>query len=110
MRLDQYYSSYLIRKYDYSTFSHTVIDTIFDFFDDFSAGETPDPIPTSEVKACSADDSATFGGVKVGRCRETLKSPIPENIEGWGSLLLWNYNTDLLFIPISRTKFGLNRG
>ena len=47
----------------------------FWFFDDYSAGETPDPIPTSEVKACSADDSAFFECVKVGRCREPLKEP-----------------------------------
>ena len=75
MRLDQYYSNFSTHSELLSFFPIFVNDMIFDFFDDFSAGDTPDPIPTSEVKACSADDSAFFEGVKVGRCRETLESP-----------------------------------
>ena len=36
---------------------------------DYGGGETPDPIPNSEVKSSCADGTAALGGGRVGRCR-----------------------------------------
>ena len=44
-----------------------LIKRVISFPGDYSEGETPDPIPNSEVKPFSADDTATGG--KVGRCQ-----------------------------------------
>ena len=46
-------------------------------FGSFSGGETPVPIPTTEVKPTSADGSQDFITLaRVGHCRFMLKPPL----------------------------------
>ena len=40
-----------------------------------SKWEPPDPIPNSEVKLLSADDSVGFPHVKVGHCQALIPNP-----------------------------------
>lgn len=40
-----------------------------------SKREPPDPIPNSEVKLLSADDSVGFPHVKVGHCQAFILNP-----------------------------------
>ena len=39
----------------------------------------PDPIPNSEVKLLSADDSVGFLHVKVGHCQAFIQNPVGES-------------------------------
>ena len=53
----------------------------------YSEWVPPEPIPNSEVKTLSADDSAGFPRVKVGHC-QAYKSPPPGTNVSGGFILL----------------------
>ena len=44
---------------------------------DHSEREPPDPIPNSEVKPLSADDSVAVCHAKVGNCQALISKPRP---------------------------------
>ena len=50
-----------------------------------SEWEPPDPIPNSEVKLLSANDSVRSPHAKVGHCQDFITNPI--QVTGWGFLL-----------------------
>ena len=54
----------------------------------------PDPIPNSEVKTHSADDSVGPPHVKVGHCQVLFVKPLPL-LDGRG-FLLWGYSRFVL--------------
>jgi hypothetical protein len=45
--------------------------------------EPPDPIPNSEVKQLSADDSVGLPHVKVGHCQASNTKPLPDSGRGF---------------------------
>ena len=49
--------------------------------------EPPDPIPNSEVKPLSADDSVGSPHVKVGHCQVYIRSPMLNRV--WGFFIAW---------------------
>jgi hypothetical protein len=54
---------------------------------DHSEREPPDPIPNSEVKPLSADDSVAVCHAKVGNCQALISKPRPYSL---GFFLLAN--------------------
>ena len=69
MRLD--HTSYLSFGERIIADDDSVLGCVF-FSGGHSAGETPDPIPNSEAKPCSADGTAPLRCGRVGRRREVL--------------------------------------
>ena len=47
---------------------------------DHSEREPPDPIPNSEVKPLSADDSVAVCHAKVGNCQALISKPKPKRL------------------------------
>jgi hypothetical protein len=45
----------------------------------FSGGETPVPIPNTEVKPSSADGTSHVLSGRVGRCRDLKMNPAPDS-------------------------------
>jgi hypothetical protein len=56
-----------------------------------SEREPPDPIPNSEVKLLSADDSVVFHHAKVGHCQAF--NPKPREPKAHGVFLYWQWTT-----------------
>ena len=48
-----------------------------------SKREPPDPIPNSEVKLLSADDSVGLPHVKVGHCQAFIQNPCSHRLQGF---------------------------
>jgi hypothetical protein len=62
---------------NFSEFAVLVVtrDAATSFPGGHSEWEPPDPIPNSEVKLLSADDSVGFPHVKVGHCQGSIAKP-----------------------------------
>ena len=54
-----------------------------DLLGDHSESEPPDPIPNSEVKPLSADDSVAVCHVKVGHCQALYIKPLILSCQGF---------------------------
>ena len=67
-----------------------------------SAVEPPDPIPNSEVKRSSADDSVGSPHVKVGHCQGLIQSPVLWITRGFLLCpILYGYQTHTLGYRLS---------
>lgn len=64
-----------------------------------SEREPPDPIPNSEVKTLSADDSVGFPHVKVGHCQALYTNPRQQELSGVFFCVPWHRKRH---IPVPR--------
>jgi hypothetical protein len=72
---------------------------------DHSEREPPDPIPNSEVKPLSADDSVAVCHAKVGNCQALISKPKSERL-GFFCLLNW---TSIIAVAVPLTRLNVWR-
>ena len=71
-----------------------------------SEREPPDPIPNSEVKTLSADDSLGSPHVKVGHCRASIANPVDLGRRGFFSPALEGCQVERARHSVAWTRDG----